>query len=602
MSLTKVSNSMIQGAWFSALDFGAVGDGSTNNKAAFQAAIDAMSAGDTLYVPSASSYYLIDATQTSEAVQVNKSINIIIDGQVQGSSSNSQANPPTVFYVTANDVLFTGSGSISGPGTYTIAVTANAEWASLISVSNADRFTARDITFLKPPQASIHIYSANFVTVTDCTFSGGPTFAQVAGEHQHANIYSYGGGNSWNITNNLFEYDIPTSGSAVQHILNSTDVVPESWNVSGNQFFSPHEHCTYLYINNSVVADNVLRYTTIAAEQQGNALKMGGDYNTITGNAIYNNTIGGIQAVSSRYNIISNNTIDNCGNIGISINNNTAVGFPLDGNEISSNYIDGNGTTSTFAGIRYLFDTSFGTDFGATNGKIIGNTILNYGDSTAGNAAIAVFRGGAGTSTMSNFIISDNIVENCPASNAIYATSLEQSIISSNIFKNNTASTFRAIRTDAVNNLVIENNVAIDTQLSPTMDRFLATGTDTNILLRNNDFYSSAAGVTPFSLSEAKNIWGSGNRLSYTSNLSGTFTLNNVSSLLVANSNILSSSLTDSNSIIVITPLNAAASTIMGSAKSLYVSAKVLKTSFTVSTADGASVPASDHIFAYHII
>ena len=52
MSLTKVSYSMITGAPVNIKDFGAVGDGVTDNLVAIQAAHDALPAtGGTIYFP-----------------------------------------------------------------------------------------------------------------------------------------------------------------------------------------------------------------------------------------------------------------------------------------------------------------------------------------------------------------------------------------------------------------------------------------------------------------------------------------------------------------------------------------------------------------------
>jgi hypothetical protein len=59
MALTKVSYSMIKGAVANVLDFGAVGNGATNDTAAIQAAVDSLTpGGGTVYLPNGT--YLVD--------------------------------------------------------------------------------------------------------------------------------------------------------------------------------------------------------------------------------------------------------------------------------------------------------------------------------------------------------------------------------------------------------------------------------------------------------------------------------------------------------------------------------------------------------------
>jgi hypothetical protein len=66
MSLTKVSFSMIDGAWFNVLDFGAVGDGTTNDTAAIQACVNAAAAnqGGAIFLP-AGTYKITSAIEVA---------------------------------------------------------------------------------------------------------------------------------------------------------------------------------------------------------------------------------------------------------------------------------------------------------------------------------------------------------------------------------------------------------------------------------------------------------------------------------------------------------------------------------------------------------
>lgn len=68
MSLTKVSYSMIEGAAANVLDFGATGDGVTDDRAAIQAAIDHVAAqgGGTVYFPKPAAHYRITSKHPVE--------------------------------------------------------------------------------------------------------------------------------------------------------------------------------------------------------------------------------------------------------------------------------------------------------------------------------------------------------------------------------------------------------------------------------------------------------------------------------------------------------------------------------------------------------
>lgn len=77
--------------------------------------------------------------------------------------------------------------------------------------------------------------------------------------------------------------------------------------------------------------------------------------------------------------------------------------------------------------------------------------------------------------------------------------------------------------------------------------------------------------------------------------LGGSFTMAAAATKVVSDVNIKAASL------IMLFPSNAAAATLMSSAKSLYVSARVVGTSFTVATAD-ATAAAGTETFDYRII
>jgi len=118
MALTKVTYSMINGAPVNVKDFGAVGDGTTDNTLAIQAAIDACVDGQTLYFPTGN--YLVSGILTS-----TNTINYV--GEGIGSA---------IFQSTDNDLLVIANQreiNIKGLALYSAATTST---KSIIRLTN----------------------------------------------------------------------------------------------------------------------------------------------------------------------------------------------------------------------------------------------------------------------------------------------------------------------------------------------------------------------------------------------------------------------------------------------------------------------------------
>lgn len=142
MSLTKATYSMIDGAPVNVNDYGAAGDGTTDDTAAIQAAIDT---GFDVVFPSAS--YRITAPISIGSQKLiggiqGKALNraqtkIIVDGNV--AAFVNKANFPSFsidgFYIYYGDTTPTNAGTSSGKTAF-LFETNGASWPEYISISN----------------------------------------------------------------------------------------------------------------------------------------------------------------------------------------------------------------------------------------------------------------------------------------------------------------------------------------------------------------------------------------------------------------------------------------------------------------------------------
>jgi parallel beta-helix repeat protein len=577
--------------------YGAVGDGVTDDRDAIQAAIDALPEGGTLHIPATSAYYKIDATQLSEALTISTRINIVLDGELRGTSSTNQVNPPYVMNITADGVVLEGRGIIRGVGTYVVNEVTALNVPGLARITG-DNVTIRGITFINPPETAVHLIAAHWATIDSCQFTGGPGIA-TATSPQHYYILISGGGDNIKITENKFYADI-SGGSARNAICNESSPAIYNMSIINNHFLDIHEHAIYCYVASSNASGNIIRYTQTAANQKGPAIKFSGYWNIINENNIYNALQGAIVVYASVGSIITHNNIYSAANVGIDIGHNTAITTGLNHIEISYNYIEAAATGTITNGIRVKTTATAGIECTAASyaGKIIGNTLVGWGvDTVSYYASLALW--GQVAYPFYNFSIKDNVIT---GSNGygIYLGAITQGKLSGNIIYNNPMANFRGVYTSGCSKLTIENNLVEDYQGAPTLQYAFYYSTTTDIRMLNNECYGASV-ASPFGHSVANNILGRGNKTSRTS-LSGSFTMNNVAFVDVTNENVLTNTYNSEIGAIVIVPINSAAGSVMGGVSSLYVSGITAATGFRVSTANGGGVSSIDHIFAYDIL
>jgi hypothetical protein len=484
-------------------DFGAFGDGVTDDTAAIQAAVNA---SDNVWVPEGT-------YKVTSSIAVNKAMTIRVDGTIQTTGYQYQVNPPSIFLITADNVIIEGSGTLLGPGIFTHAVITNIQHIpSLIKVNSADNVTIQNLTFIDVPQAGVIYIDSDYIKIVNNTFVGGDTVANCKDTPNVAGINYYGvycySSNYSLITNNKFVDDASGNTFAEGIFMWQTN----HSEVSNNFFKNIVDHDLYMYHpagttagqNNYNTVCNNISFTTLTnlTEKIGASLKVHGVYNNISNNNIFN-TNSGIVLEQGSYSTISDNSISGFNEYGIIISD--LVSTNADGlNYISvvNNTIQAAASSSAY-GIYFRGDATY-TTANCVGNNISGNTIVRCGDSGGSTESpIAVFHSNT-SYFMDTFLISNNVIASQVGVYGMYFDRMRYSKITSNIVKNGTYTGWRGFHFAANSTFnEITKNTVRDDQNTPLLSIGCNFGavSDTDNIVSGNILHSLYA-------SRSANPWG----------------------------------------------------------------------------------------------
>lgn len=484
-------------------DFGAIGDGVADDTSAIQLAINA---SDEVWFPEGT--YKVTSSLT-----VNKAMTIRVDGVIETTGYQYQVNPPTIFLVTADNVIIEGSGTLRGPGIFTHAVITNVQYIpSLIKVNSADNVTIQNLTLVDVPQAGVIYLDSDYLTIKNCTFIGGDTIANckdipnVSGINYYA-IFCYSSDYSVISGNRIMD---DASGNTFAEGMfmwqtNHSQIVNNFVkNVVDHDLYMYHPAGTTAGQNNYNVISNNVSYSTLTAvtEKIGSSLKVHGIGNIISNNNILNSS-GGITLEQGSYSTISNNVIKGFTLHGIVVSD--LVSTNSDGLNyitISNNVIEAAAASSAY-GIYFRGDGTY-TTANCVGNKICNNTIVKCGDPGGSTPSpIAVYHSNS-SYYMDTFLIDDNVIVGQTGVYGMYFDRVRYSKITSNIIKNGTYTPWRGFHfaSNSTFNEITKNTVR-DDQAVPLLSigcNFAAVS-DTDNTVSGNIFHSLYA-------SRSTNPWG----------------------------------------------------------------------------------------------
>lgn len=418
MSLTKVSYSMINGDVVNVLDYGAVGDGVSNDTAAITAAL---ATGKSVFFPKGT--YLSGA-QT-----------ITTQGQTlfgEGAGSIIQANSASInlFTVQADYVTFTDlrmNGIATSDSTTSFAIfTAVANPASFLT---ANRLLITGASSGYGFNNGIKLdENCNYPTVINCHFDR--LWGQISGTGY--GVLSQGNGSR--IAFNNFQGSSGRGRHAVYIVSGASNCVVEAnyvnaFNMEGistNSIGAQAACNRNIYANNTVINCCASGNATSGAiglyGHQQNNLVIG---NTITGSNAKGIVVDGTGFVDCLNNVVSNNIVNYSYTYGIDYI--AVVGGAITNNKI---YESSNTNVGTYPNIRLISDGTTAT-----------SDILVEGNHSAGpNSARCAFQLNSTAPAPNNLTVVANKFDACQSGNSVELNGVTCAIDGRIMFRQNSVS------------------------------------------------------------------------------------------------------------------------------------------------------------------
>ena len=485
MALTKAHNRMIEGAAVNVKDFGAVGDGVTDDTAAIQAAID--SGAESIFFPSGT-YNITDGLDISSNMSVDCEVDVVIDGSGIPASTTL-----------GEQYVVEASGSLGS----SISLGANvSESDSTITLSSTSGLSAGDL----------------ILASSDAVFAPGWTGSNYQG--WITTIESVDSATVITVSTKAFAA-LNTSDNAIVRKITPVSLRWNGGKILGRGLNGGHGGLSVAYGLNCDIRnlsidgceDYGVKFTT-CFNCHASQLDV---RNCLSTPSLGNTGYGFVAINGTQYSSCSNSYFERCRHSVsgggayparfIDILNNSSV----DGGRGTRDYdchepcfywtFDGNSTVGESGGFIIRGQQANIVNNTCRNGSQVAIEIRAYGTLTDGlsdfvvdgniidkaRTGIQVIDGGS--ATPKNIVISNNQIRGGEL-NGVYVDNAENVVITGNSIDTTTDSTGddgNGVRVGNTARLIISNNV-----IGNTADRGIFTQSNTEAAVFNNCFYSTA--------------------------------------------------------------------------------------------------------------